>query len=87
MLDFRELRFKPTAITFSPDGNLLAIGFSDGVVWILDAKIEKNIYGKMGESKKNKKEMKKFKPSNFDFENDFSLNKINIIFLYQILNI
>ncbi len=55
LLDLRELPFRPTAIKFSPDGNLLVVGFINGMVWILDAKIDRNIFGKLGESKKMRK--------------------------------
>lgn len=50
ILTSKEYKFKPTAIKFSPDGNLLVIGFINGTLLILDSKIDKSIHGKLSES-------------------------------------
>ena len=50
ILSSKEYKHKPTAIKFSPDGNLLVIGFITGTLLILDSKIDKSIHGKTSES-------------------------------------
>ena len=50
ILSSKEYKNKPTAIKFSPDGNLLVIGFITGTLLILDSKIDKSIHGKVSES-------------------------------------
>jgi len=52
ILNCKEYKNKPTAIKFSPDGNLLVIGFINGTLLILDSKIDKSIHGKISESKR-----------------------------------
>ena len=43
----RNLGMTPTAVKFSPDGDLLVIGFQISIVMILDSKIQKNTMGKI----------------------------------------
>jgi len=37
----------PTAIKFSPDGDLLVVGFQTSLVFVLDSKMQKNTMGKI----------------------------------------
>ena len=49
LLRSENLGQTPTAIKFSPEGDLLIIGFANGDLQYFDSKIRKNTHGKLGE--------------------------------------
>ena len=51
LITMRNIGLMPSAIKFTPDGELLAIGFINGALMLLDAKITMNTFGKFNESK------------------------------------
>ena len=49
LLRSENLGQTPTAIKFSPEGELLIIGFANGDLQYFDSKIKKNTHGKLSE--------------------------------------